>query len=89
MKKADHHIDPTKFSLNKRVVLRQGPTNHIAIIINRKSRIIMKDGLRILDQANRIQAILPAVRVSVETNAPVCSKTNKFLSDHHINIITL
>lgn len=89
MKKHDHYIDPNKFFLNKRVVLRQEASNHIAIIINRKSRIIMKDGLRILEQAKRINAVLPAVKVSVETNAPVCSKTNRFLSDHRINITNL
>ena len=89
MKRHDHYIDPNKFSLNKGVVLSHGPTNYIAIIINRKSRIIMKDGLRILEQAKRINAVLPAVKVSVETNAPVCSKTNRFLSYHRINITNL
>ena len=49
----------------------------------------MKDGLRIVEQAKRINAVLPAVKVSVETNAPVCSKTNRFLSDHRINITNL
>ena len=89
MKKHDHYIDPNKFSLNKGVVLSHGPTNHIAIIINRKSRIIMKDGLRILEQVNHIHEALPSAKVSVETNAPVCSKTNQFLFDNHIIITKL
>ena len=49
----------------------------------------MKDGLRILEQAKRINAVLPSVKVSVETNASVCSKTNRFLSDYRINITNL
>jgi len=49
----------------------------------------MKDGLRILEQVNHIHEALPSAKVSVETNAPVCSKTNQFLFDNHIIITKL
>ena len=80
------YLDPEEYSLKKRVVLAQKDHGHIAIIINRKSRIIMKDGLRILEQAKQIHTVFPAVKISVETTAPICSKTKIFLSDHKIII---
>ena len=42
-------IDPKQYNLFPRVDLRQGKPNDIYIVINRKSRIIMKDGIKILD----------------------------------------
>ena len=48
-------LDPKKYGLSTRVVLIENDQKEIIISINRKSRIIMKDGIKIVDQANQIQ----------------------------------
>jgi len=77
-------IDPTQFGLSKRVRLIQTAPGEVAILIDRKSRILMKDGERILVQAETIQKHLPGTQIALWTTAPVCSKTTKFLKDKGI-----
>ena len=71
-------IDPKKYNLNSRTTLYK-KMDDIFIIIDRKSRIIMKDGYRISEQAKSILSMDPDVRIRVATSAPVCSKTKEFL----------
>ena len=78
-------IDPKKFNLSKKVVIKK-TTNSLSIIINRKTRIIMKDGRRLLEQANQIKKVSNKP-VSIITTAPVCSKTKTFLSNNNVEII--
>ncbi len=78
-------LDPKKYGLHSRVVLNEKSENEIVIVIHRKSRFIMKDGERILDQAKKIQ-MKENKRISVETSAPICSKTKKFLNKKGIEI---
>ncbi len=82
-------IDPKHFRLSSRTLLGQLPKNHIVIIKDRKSRIIMKDGNQILEQINLIQDNEPKVKISLATNAPVCSKTSVFLKERGIEILSL
>ena len=77
-------IDPKKYNLSPRLNLQQNKLNELFIIVDRKSRIIMKDGHRILKMVNRIQSIEKDRHVSVLTSAPVCSKTRTFLSDNAV-----
>ena len=79
-------IDPTQYNLFPRVDLRQGKPNDIYIVINRKSRIIMKDGIKILEMVKKINKVDWNKRVSVLTSAPVCSKTKQFLLDNNTSI---
>ncbi len=81
-------LDPKGFSLPARTSLKQVDTNTIAIVINRKSRIIMADGKKILEKALKIQKIQPAVRVVLHTTAPVCSKTIRFLDSEKIQVVS-
>ena len=76
-------IDPKQYNLFPRVDLRQGKPNDIYIFINRKSRIIMKDGIKILEMVKKINKADRNKRVSVLTSAPVCSKTKQFLLDNN------
>ncbi len=78
-------IDPKKFNLSKKVVIEK-TTSSLSIIINRKTRIIMKDGRRLLEQANQIKKVSNKP-VSIFTTAPVCSKTKAFLSNNNVEII--
>ena len=82
-------IDPKRYNLSQRLNLQQNELNELFIIIHRQSRIIMKDGHRIIKMVNRIQSIEKDRHVSVLTSAPVCSKTKTFLSNHSIPVKNL
>ena len=62
--------------------------DHIGIIIDRKSRIIMKDGHRIVNQAKKINTIQES-NICLYTSAPVCSKTKEFLKKNDIAIASI
>lgn len=78
--------DPKQFGLTASTRLYRNDRGDVVILIDRKSRIVMKDGERILEKANRIQSFQGNARVKVETTAPVCSKTRAFLAKHDIAI---
>ena len=50
-------VDPKKYNLSSRVSLQENSSNELCIVINRKSRIIMKDGYRILEIAEKIKHV--------------------------------
>jgi hypothetical protein len=79
------NIDPKKYGLNTRTVLIENEQKEIIIVINRKSRIIMKDGRKILEKARKIQQ-QENKTISVRTGAPVCSKTKQHLQKNGIEI---
>ncbi len=68
---------PKEFGLSFRTTLIENQC-YIAIIIDRKSRLIMKDKRFILELSKKIQTVIN-IPVRVKTLAPVCSKTRKFL----------
>ena len=82
-------IDPKRYNLSSRLNLQQNKLNELFIIIDRKSRVVMKDAHRILETVNRIQSIEKDRHVSVLTSAPVCSKTQTFLSNNSISVKNL
>ena len=81
-------INPKNYNLTSRTTLYKKMDN-IYIIIDRKSRIIMKDGYRISGQAKSILSMDPDVRIRVATSAPVCSKTKEFLLRADIETVDL
>ena len=83
------NIDPTQYNLSSRVDLRQDRSGDLLIIIDRKSRIIMKDGIRVLEMVKKINKIDPKKNISVRTSAPICSKTKKLLLENNIMIKSL
>ena len=80
-------IDPKKFGLHPKTVIEDIGKDHLTIVIDRKSRIIMSDGKKILEKAEKIKKELPKATVSLKTTAPLCSKTKAFLQEHKIEII--
>jgi len=80
------NIDPTQYNLSSRVDLRQDRSGDLLIIIDRKSRIIMKDGIRVLEMVKQINKIDPKKNISVRTSAPICSKTKKLLLENSIMV---
>lgn len=83
-----HMIDPKRFGLHARTVLEEIDDMTVAIVINRKSRIIMADGKKILEKAGMIRQCSPGVKIILKTSAPVCSKTTQFLAANSIMVIT-
>ncbi len=78
---------PKEFNLPARTVLEQIDDETIAIVIDRKSRIIMADGKKILEKSQKIKKKQPSTTVVLKTTAPVCSKTIKFLETEKISLI--
>ena len=78
-------IDPINVGAPKRSNVAMDNDNNIYIVKNIKSRIIMKDGLKLYDLAKKIKAVKNAT-VSLATTAPVCSKTKKYLEENEIKI---
>ena len=81
-------INPSKYNLHSRVKLL-GKDKNVFIVINRKSRIIMKDGHRIVKIAKQINLVESDKEVIVLSGAPVCKKTKKFLLENHIVVKSL
>ena len=83
------NIDPTQYNLSSRVDLRQDRSGDLLIVIDRKSRIITKDGIRVLKMVKKINKIDPKKNISVRTSAPICSKTKKLLLENSIMVKSL
>jgi hypothetical protein len=81
-------VDPKLFDLPSSTKLKQIGTDQFDIIIQRKSRIIMKDGEGILTKVDKIKKHVPNAKVNLRTSVPVCSKTKSFLEKHGITILT-
>lgn len=76
-----------EFGLPARTVIEQLDANRIAIVVDRKSRIVMADGKKILDKFNTIRTHRPQAAFALKTTAPVCSKTKSFLDSEGIQLI--
>ena len=81
-------IDPKLYGLPARTVLLKDDRDNFVLFIDRKSRIIMKDANAILEKADKIRKTVPGATITLETTAPVCSKSTKFLSDNEIEVIS-
>ena len=79
-------INPKSVGAPPRLVIGIDNNDHLYIIKNIKSRIIMKDGHKIVETAKQIKN-KTSNSVSLATTAPVCSKTKRFLKENDIKII--
>ena len=79
-------INPKSVGAPTRSLIGEDSNNHLYIIKNIKSRIIMKDGQKIVETVKQIKNKTRS-GVSLATTAPVCSKTIKFLNENDIKII--
>jgi len=79
--------DPKSFGLQQRTVIENIGPDVMAIVINRKSRIIMADALRLVANAAKITKIKPGTKVVLKTTAPVCSKTMHYLQEQGIGVV--
>ena len=81
-----NRINPKEFGLHARTVMEQVDEHTVAMIMDRKSRIIMADGRKIVEKVEKIHKVRPEVTVILKTSAPVCSKTVTFLKKGGITI---
>ena len=79
-------IDSRSVGAPTRSLIGKDSNNHLYIIKNIKSRIIMKDGHKIVETVKQIKNKANN-SVSLATTAPVCSKTTRFLKENDIKII--
>ncbi|WP_163338556.1 hypothetical protein [Desulfopila sp. IMCC35008] len=79
----------TDFGLTRQTIIEQDSDGTLALLIDRKSRIIMADGRKIIDKIIKIREKLPGVSIVIKTSAPVCSKTNALLEKQQIRIESL
>ena len=82
-------LDPKVFNLSNRVNIQENDKKEVFFIIERTSRIIMKDGRRIFIQSQIVKEKRPNVRFFLMTSAPVCSKTIKYLKQREIEIFDI
>ena len=83
-----NRMDPKEFALPPRTLLEEVGEDTIAIVMNRKSRIIMADGRKIIEKARKIAAVRPGTILILKTSAPVCSKTIQFLKNEGIKVVS-
>ena len=79
-------IEPVTVGVSNRIKIGVDINNNYYIVKNIKSRIIMKDGKKINETANKITKQTKR-NVFLATTAPVCSKTTNYLNDKKIKII--
>jgi hypothetical protein len=79
-------ISPKTYGLNSRVSLFRTNRRGIQVLINRKSRIIMKDGYKILKYIEKINKIEKEVKITIKIDAPLCSKTKQFLENNGVTL---
>ncbi len=80
------NTSPLYYGLSSRVKLQAITDGHIAIVKLIKSRIIMKDALKIVTIAEDIQHKEPLLKVSLLCNNNICSKSVKLLEEKGIGV---
>jgi len=80
-------INPIALGLQPRTIIEEIDSDTLAIVINRKSRIIMADGRKIHAKAIKIIEARPGWKVMLKTSAPVCGKTLQYLAGHGIEVV--
>jgi hypothetical protein len=76
-----------KYGLSSRVKLEKISENHISIVKLIKSRIIQKDALKIIEQANTIREKDPNMKVNLICHNNICSKSVALLIRNKIEIV--
>ncbi len=82
-----HSVDPKIFGLHPATKIEQSGEKQFVIVMNRKSRIIMQDGHKIIQKAASIIEKVPGAIVTLRTTAPVCSKTQNLLKENNVELI--
>ena len=81
------YLDPKSLGLPAKTTVEEVNKNTLALVIKRKSRIIMADGIKILSKTTQIKAAKPNMDVILKTTTPVCSKTLQFFKNNGLEVI--
>jgi len=81
------YIDPKSLGLPPRTVVEEINEKTLAIVINRRSRIIMTDGRNIFAKAEKIKHVKPGCKIMLKTTAPICNSTLQYFADHGIMVM--
>ena len=81
------YVDPISLGLPARTTVEAVDRNTLAIVIKRKSRIIMADGIKILAKVTKIKAAKPGMNVILKTTTPICSKTLQLFEKKGLKVI--
>ena len=82
-------VNPLLYNLPTRTKLLKDSSGALFIVIDRKSRVVMKDGHRVLNVVKHIKEVNQNTTISLLTSAPVCSKTKEFLSKNKISVLAI
>jgi len=82
-------VDPLNYNLPTRTKLLKDGSGSLFIVIDRKSRVVMKDGNKVLNIAKHIKEVNQNTTISLLTSAPVCSKTKNFLLKNKISVLAI
>lgn len=82
-------VNAVKFGLTGRTDLEKIGKNHYSIVIQRKSRILLKDGEKILEKVGIMKEFTPGIKIDLMTNAPICGKARQFFKENNIEIIRI
>ncbi len=81
------YLDPKSLGLTSRTTVEEVNKDTLALVIKRKSRIIMTDGIKILSKATQIKAAKPNMKVILKTTTPICSKTSQLFENKGLKVI--
>ena len=81
------YSDPKSLGLPSRNIVEEVNRDTLALVIERKSRIIMADGIKILTKVNKIKAAKPNMNVILKTTTPICSKTLQLFEKKGLEVI--
>jgi len=81
------YLAPKSLGLPAKTTVEVINKKTLAIVIKRKSRIIMADGIKILDKVNTIKTAKPDMDVQLKTITPICSKTLQLFKNKGLKVI--
>ena len=81
------YLAPKPLGLPPKTTVEKIDRNTLVIVIKRKSRIIMADGIKILAKVAKIKTAKPDMNVILKTTTPICSKTLQLFEDKGLKVI--
>ena len=82
------YLEPKSLGLPARTTVEEIDKVTLAIVIKRKSRIIMADGNKILAKVAKIKTARPDMNVILKTATPICSKTQELFENNGLKFIS-
>lgn len=81
------YLDPKPLGLTAKTIVEEIDSDTLALVIRRKSRIIMTDGQKILAKVAVLRQARPDTDIILKASAPVCSKTMKYFNNKGLKVI--